>query len=217
MHYQLVTHQLLTLCPLFSKIDLKKKEDYELFKFYWDVLLARGAPKGSWTETIRQCTTPMQAVTRNKYQPNKPAFVPGVEAFIVVMVENCYDKWPKCVAWKAENGNERLPSRTKQNEEDTKFLKAKYSDSTAGQKSFCGWSVEGLDRHDEIKEMIAEARRKDLARYEKVEADFLAKWRKTDLNLPEQVSEDSGKKKKKGKKTKQHPERKRKRTIDLDL
>lgn len=203
------------------KIDVKKPEDYELMAFYWEYVLPAVASKNSWTKVIRKCTTPSQALTRSKFHPNKPVFLSSVEAFGILMVDNCWEKWPASHKWKKEHPEEDLPSNSKENLTKYPFLRARYTDSAAGQQQFSGLVGKGETRFRAIEAEIKTAQNENSEAMLAVEKAFLRKWRKEYHKLPEEVSDDekqrTKKKKRRGEKAVEPGPKKTKRVIDFDL
>ena len=65
------------------------------------------------------------------------------EAFALVLVKNCWDKWTHIIPKKAENSRWEIPKYDAKKEETHKCHSALWSDGRNGQKKGQGWTSEG--------------------------------------------------------------------------
>ena len=95
--------------------------------------------------------------------PEKPKEVyitPSTEAWGLLLIENCRERWPKLMAQKAESSAQIVyvkSSKTKVkpgtvaiNVSDDPNYVGKYTKNDSGQKKFGGWSNEGFKRFAEL-------------------------------------------------------------------
>ena len=86
------------------------------------------------------------------------------EAFGLLQLENCSDKWPAMFEYKALHGDNKDSAIPRKGEEAEPF-KAKYSDSKKGQIKYGGWSAEGLKRYNSMITSIVCFRARDRGRH----------------------------------------------------
>ncbi|MBT8188473.1 MAG: hypothetical protein KJO73_12345 [Croceitalea sp.] len=174
---------------------MEKPADYNLFKFYWDSLCAKGMGN-DWPPTKRHYVTMSDAVVGGTYIPNDKLFTAVSEGMLVTLYENNFEKWKKLKEWKQKNNNKKLPKRDKKLKNQQAWMNAKWSTNNEGQQEFGGWKDEGVDRFNEITRAIHKKRKKAAKNakttgtnvYVQVEKDFLAKLR-NELQLTETTGE----------------------------
>jgi hypothetical protein len=92
----------------------------------------------------------------------------GSEAFLVLMFENCYDKWQYMM-------EEKLAKRTPNKKH--KRMQTPYTDALAGQNKYGGWNVAGKKRFKALGDMIHAAQAKEPGHVKMVEEACLARLR----------------------------------------
>lgn len=133
-----------------------------------------------WDERERHYTTISEAVF--PADPAKKNFHISTEAFLVLLWENCRDKWQACLQWLANPANrgQKLPKRTKTNKHMDIF-QSRYTTQDGGQQRMGGWTPEGITRYNEIFRLIEQAKYDNLGEpnqaikpaYLALEQDFL--------------------------------------------
>ena len=154
----------------------------QVMKWYWLMGLNRIMAVEYWGDKEKWYTTISRAVFPP--DPNKKLFDISTEAFLVLLWENCFDKWTAALKWLEENPGKKLPKRTKTNKNDPMF-QAKYTTQDGGQQRLGGWEAEGIERYNEIYDLIGNAKYNDYLgpkqvvkpEWVKFEHDFLAKIR----------------------------------------
>lgn len=81
------------------------------------------------------------------------------EAFGILNVDNCYDRWVNTCEWKKDDPKRKIPKKGA----DAAQFAAKYTDSKVGQVKFGGWSPDAYTKFQELIDTIQEARKKDEA------------------------------------------------------
>lgn len=146
-----------------------------------------------------------------KQAPGKQVFNAKIEAFLVMLVDNCYTKWQNIPKWMAENPGMQVPRRTKDNAKETEILATKYTDFASGQMKVSAWGQgEAYDKWCDLVIAIQKSR-EDPAKIEALEEAFLVKYRE-EKGIKEKTP--PAKKRKKGQKSKPSPKKPR---IDIDF
>lgn len=179
-------------------MDLDKPEDYKLFQYYVDGCLRQAAGHTNFCPAICQSTPISEAKTRDKIDPGKKVFPPGIEAFTVLAFENNVEKWPKSVEWydNPENNGKDFPKYCPtKSKTDFLWVCGRYTNPNSGQCKLGGWKKEGRDRYKAIKERIQTARKDK--NYLEVEKDFVKRWQKQIAEEEEAAGRKPRKKKRK--------------------
>ena len=120
----------------------QQADQEELFDFYV-TLLSAVAGSATYGEKQRR-TDPISAC---KTQDGKTAVTISTEAFLVVMYENCYNKWLNMHKWKEVDKNPgSIPKYSRVRHAQTQDFMAKFSDTLAGNSQYGGWSREGIEK-----------------------------------------------------------------------
>jgi hypothetical protein len=110
--------------------------------------------------TISQCKT----------AGGHAAVPPGSEALVMVMYENCYQKWLHMHEYKEiqkKKGN--IPKYSSKKHEETKQWMGRYSDSCSGNSPYGGWSREGIKSFNEHSAIFKTLREENSDTYRSVE------------------------------------------------
>ena len=176
----LIAHALLASVPFHlllhtnRTVDLKVKEEFWAFYWYWELGIGRIVGGDGWKEKNRHYTTISKAPFPK--DPKKELVDVSAEAFLVLLWDNCFDKWHHGLAYCKEQDVviKRPPQkRTKANKHHLMF-QAKWTTQDGGQKkNKSGWSKAGLDRYNELHLMIFKAKHGDLS--EKVLQEYQKK------------------------------------------
>ncbi len=92
----------------------------------------------------------------------------GLEAILVLMFENCYDKWQYMM-------EEKMAGRKHDNKHER--METPYMDSLAGQNKYGGWNVAGKRRFKALGDKIHAAQVKKPRHVKMVEEACLARLR----------------------------------------
>ena len=135
------------VCPLTRNIDLDNPEEFEAFKWFWEIGIGRIVGAKGWGEGHRHYTTMSRA--QFHYDHSKPLFNASQEAFFVLLYENHYKRWKAQIAWFAlrQNWGKSVPARCK----ETKHLQINYSRYTTqdgGQSKGGAWTDAGIERYN---------------------------------------------------------------------
>lgn len=94
------------------------------------------------------------------------------EAFGLVLVQNCWDKWTLIVPKKAADNKWPVPKWSKTDTDTHKYHKTLWSDGRNGQKKAQGWTPEGYQALNSAMEMLqkfrAQQKQQKWARYKDV-------------------------------------------------
>ena len=146
-----------------------KKVDKDLFCWWWDQYMPRAAgSQRVWNKKIKYFGTISEHAPPGN--PKDVYITPSTEAWGLLLIMNCRDRWPKLMELKNNTSNritytKSAASKTKAGitlvnvNDDPGFL-GKYTKSDAGQKKFGGWSAEGLQLYKELVAKNKEARQK---------------------------------------------------------
>ena len=98
-----------------------------------------------------------------------PMLTVSCEAFGLVLVRNCWDKWVEIVPQKAKDHNWPIPKWNKDDKDTHKYYKTLWSDGRNGQKKGQGWSPEGYEalnqEMDKLTKFRAEQKKEKFAKY----------------------------------------------------
>ena len=161
------------------------KCDKDLFAWWWDVYMPKAAGTAkTWNKKVRYF-----GLLSTHAPPGSPKDVfitPSTEAFGLLLIMNCRDRWPKLMALKEKNSARitYVKSKTATAKANTTIINVndnpdylgKYTKTDAGQRKFGGWSAEGLNVFKELTLKNKEARAK--ATTPALEQEILDKLRK---------------------------------------
>jgi len=176
--------------PILREVDLGVPEEYEAFKFYWEQGLSRVAGVKGWDDNDRHYTIISRARWPHGSGDDR-MFNVSTEAFFQVLWENNYDRWCAQIEWLKVNKGKKLPKRNKENKDEPMF-KGLYTNQDGGQQRMGGWSIQGIERFNEIYDLIVAAKYTDPDKpddksgihpgWNLVETNFLARIR-TELGI----------------------------------
>lgn len=134
--------------------------EFEVMVWYWDVLMRKVMGKIGWDVSDRHYTTLTKATF--PHDRKVPNFDVSSEAFVVLVYENCYQKWTKTMEWKQANPGQKLPTRSKTNKNDPIF-KTIYTSQDSGQQKNGGWTNLGIERYNGIYDAISKVKFNDFS------------------------------------------------------
>ena len=170
----------------FLKI-IRRDEDVDmvLFEWWWDEYM----PKACGSAKVWNKLTKYFGLMRSHHPPacnNKVYITPSTEAWGMLLIENCRDRWPKLMKLKEKNGDrivyytkaapENKPGVQYVNVKEDQDFVGKYTDTESGQIQFGGWSNDGLKRYKELRQLNQQAR--DLPTTKNLENEILETLRK---------------------------------------
>jgi len=169
----------------------------DILLWYYDSLLPAVARK-YWEPEVRYytlytantCTIPGRDGT---IHANKAWITTATEAFALVLLANCEDKWPKM--FEKEKNGEKIPKSGK----EAAAYKAKWSNPNAGQVPYGGWLKPGIELFNKLKKEIKSIRDADAANdnaLAKFVYNLLREANGITGNSPEEDSDNKRKKKK---------------------
>ena len=139
--------------------DLDKEENKvnkAAFLWYFDRFLPIAAGKHYWGEEIRYYHLPTDM--GNIRGKQKVLVTVTSEAFGLLNLENCQEKWVKMYEYKREHGQDaNIPVKG----DAAKPFKGKWTDGKCGRVSFGGWHEDAFKAFDHFRDKIKEFRNKD--------------------------------------------------------
>jgi len=131
--------------------DLEKEENAKskaLLIWYYDRYLPIAAGKEYWQEDIRYYKRPTDKINVNGAQ--KVCVTVASEAFGLLMLTNCVQKWPRMYQFKIDNPGEKVPDKG-----DAAIpYKGRWTDSKCGRVAFGGWAEEAYEFFEAYKEKV---------------------------------------------------------------
>lgn len=135
----------------------ENKEGRELIFWYYDKYLDIVVGKDVWSKQVRVSKLPSDTMDVNGEQ--KIIVTVSQEAFGLVMLDNCKDKWKNIFDLKAVDSDAEIPK--KKGHPDLAKYQGKYSTGTDGATKYGGWSDKGYERLEEIKEELIKHREQE--------------------------------------------------------
>jgi len=155
-------------CAFRDKDYLDTERGQKMFDFYWDVLLRRIGGREHWNDRLRLNNTIQEAMHppspghRNPY----PCIGVELEAFLVLVFHNCYNKWSQVI----KNKTEALQKGKEPEQYDPKadYANCPYTEHLEGKCSWGGWNDAGRKLFRDIRDKIKAAKEEDhVLEYEK--------------------------------------------------
>jgi hypothetical protein len=140
-------------------------EDEEIFDMYI-LMLSTCAGASTFGEKHRRQFTISQCKTAGGHA----AVPPGSEGLVMVMYENCYNRWLNMHDYREvqkKKGN--IPKYSSRRHEETKQWMGKYSDSCSGNSPYGGWSRDGIKSFNEHSKIFKTLREENSDTYRSVE------------------------------------------------
>jgi len=183
------------------KIDMNIPEEVKVFKWYWEDCIGKVAGvQNGWNEHVKHYTIISKAKLPG--DETKPLVPANSEAFLLLVYENCHDKWVKHIEWYDKNPCTKMPNRNsteKAKQENAGLFDTKFTTQDGGQMKYGGWKDGGLQKYVEYTKAINDRKKNHMAKYLKVETDFLKQLRQ-ELGLEsESIQEERSRKKHKNK------------------
>ena len=137
----------------------ENKKSKDLLLWYVDRYLPVAAGNEYWSDQIRYyklltdtCRLP------NAAEENKVLVTVSSEAFGLLILDNCRDKWLKIFKLKEEKGKgAKIPTSG----EEAAEYKAKWTKDRQGRVKFGGWDEDGYERFEQLKKQITQIRQND--------------------------------------------------------
>ena len=144
-------------------IDVNNADELRVFMWYWEHILSKAGGESMWfREEYKYKVLPSNCTYQfEDFDQDFKLFTAATEAFLVIVFENCIDKWKAQCVWKHEHPGENLPTKTKINKGEA-LHKTKYTITDIGQQKYGGWSDAGLARFNAIKTSIKASRKNDI-------------------------------------------------------
>ena len=124
----------------------------ELMLWYFDKYLPCVATKNTWEPEHRLEHFPTSL--HDFHGMGQKIRVTNVqEAFGLLLLDNCEDKWPKMFQWKKDNpGREKRVPRG--NKGEATAFQAKYSNCNSGAKNYGGWAENTVDQFNGLMDRV---------------------------------------------------------------
>ena len=139
------------------ELDLDDADERKIFFWYWEILMERAHASNDWSRVMYN-TTISKAVLRD--YPGMKTITSAMEAFAVVMYDNCRKKWIAMKDWLDNNPGQKLPQRTKDNK-NLDIFQSKWSHQDGGQQPYGGWDAAAKETFNVLKEEIRELRSRE--------------------------------------------------------
>jgi hypothetical protein len=151
----------------FDEKDPQKNADRrELFQWYWEEVVVKVCGSKRWPYSIRNFGCPS---TYTPPDSDLKYVTSSDEALIVVLFENCAQRFPYCAQCKTDG--EEVDKKDPQ-------YQSKYSDDSCGQDKFGGWNLAGRKRYNLIRKAISKNRKKRATEIKAIERRTLKDIRK---------------------------------------
>ena len=202
-------------------IDLDNERDWDIFMWYWTKYLGTIVGVNQvWNKNTMYYTTILEAKLPDEMGGGL-AFPSKTEAYGLVTYENTYAKWKAKCEYLKNNNVAKLPPRTKANLEKYPELKqcydAKYTESDKGQQPFGGFSDEGLVEWMNYTNKIRANKKKNRAKMDEVENEFLKRLRIKEGLTSDTAEEEKRKKRKRKSQEKKDSPTKRHAPVLVDM
>lgn len=125
----------------------------DFFEWYWESLLPCVVGKHSWGHSVRNYTT----ICHGKFPdaPEKKYITSSDEALVLILMENCGQRFPFSAQLKADG----VVALDDTHKKDPKY-QSKYSQDHLGNVQWGGWTDEGRERYAKLRGIIATNKRK---------------------------------------------------------
>ncbi len=164
---------MLTMSPEdLEKDDNKRMKN--LCLWYFDRFLPIAAKKEFYGEDVRYYKPYTEKMNVNGVQ--KVAVTITCEAFGLVILENCHDKWTNIFELKKKDPKAKIPS--KKEEANYSDYQAKWSDGKCGKVPFGGWKEGALEFMSQMEEKLEANRMEDAADDNKKAKYYMSVMRK---------------------------------------
>ncbi len=173
---------LILKCAL-RQVDLDDDEERDVFFWYWEKLIPAAVGCYNWSDKVKYYK--IISAAKCKKNPSEKVVTTASEAFIVLLWENCYEKWVAVRMEYHNNPEWKMPKRTKE-DKNKPYFKTLYSKQDGGRQDFGGWTSAGHKRFHEIQDLIKEAKEDDS--FVQLEKDALKKLkvaRQIDTDVPQ--------------------------------
>lgn len=135
------------------------EEKKAVLLWYFDVYLPAAAGNDVYGPTVRYYKRSTKAIkVGGKVMP---VITLQVEAFGLLVFENCLPKWTHICPKKAQDGGWSIPTRSKNKPENEKYWVTKWTDGKTGQIQGGGWTQDGYDEFSAYVKHVSEVRSKD--------------------------------------------------------
>ena len=152
----LITAEDILNCAIRNADFLATDRGKEVFDYYWDVLLLRAAGKEHWSPHFRHHNT----ISGARHDPSvtKPEGYPCIgvemEAFLVLLFENCEDKWKHIAVGKFNSDDFQHDPRAE-------YARCPFTEHMTGDREWGGWNKAGRIQFQAIRAMIVEGRQEE--------------------------------------------------------
>ena len=136
-----------------ESLDLEDEYIQKALLWYHDSLILKVATVKWWPPTTK-CYCTISGAKTGEGDDAIQWITVGTEAFLVVLFENCEEKWQSMVdEWK-KNPNKKFNTK----EDRDPFAKLQYTNSKSGQCKFGGWNKKGIKHWRKLRASIAQGR-----------------------------------------------------------
>lgn len=138
-------------------IEAQTTEDQQLLLWYFDRWMPAVAGKLYWTQKVRYYKKLTDTMFIGAGGDESVCVSSASEAFGLLILENCSEKWLHTFNLRKGNPSAKLPTEGAEAEK----YHAKYTDNKRGGIKFGGWNPEGLERFQTIVEAVRQLRQAD--------------------------------------------------------
>ena len=124
-------------------------QNFEWFRWYWDELLPKVTGKGRWGGNIRRYGT----ISEFKYPDSEEKYVSSTDEAMVLL---CFENGERRFKYYLDCAKENPPGEVDHNDER---FQTRWSNSSAGQNKFGGWTPKGRQRFSALCKTICRAKK----------------------------------------------------------
>ena len=148
-----------TVYELPADTDAKYDEKKRILLWYFDYYLPAAAGKEAYGPLTRYYKRSTKGC---KVEGRAMAVIPQeVEAFGLLVFENCWPKWQHICPKEAEDPSFSVTQLNRNNKANEKYFETKWTDGKTGQVQGGGWSQEGYNAYNDLIKHVSKIREDD--------------------------------------------------------
>lgn len=151
--------------------DMEVKGEFRLW--YFEEWLPKAAGYQFYGPNIRYYKSPVAGIKIGNLPRKQSCVSQESEAFAILVIKNCYDKWEAICPKKIQDPDWEIPNWDKDDTDTHPYHKTLWSDGKTGQVKGGGWAPEAYDALSQILGKIKAFRKADKANGWKVHNEML--------------------------------------------
>ena len=178
-----------------GKYNADDKEALDIVMFLFDKMAAALYPHSYHKKTKYYAAPYACKLDHSK----KPLFTASNRAMIVLLIENCREKWQAIYELKKKNSEAEIPAKPAKTDlanPDWKYHRARWSNPDSGQCKFTSWDPEGLKLLKKWTATIEDFMTKHLGTLQENEDKLLVHWQNKTEGVEVGDTEPAGRKRK---------------------